>query len=468
MATGLGIYGRPLRAFEGVGTLSFVDQPPVIVNFEAGQLHDGRVILWCHSAVDNAAQMMQHSDQVTSFQGTSQEGFSLNADGQMREFGYLPEMPETYESCVMSAYEFRDLYVRTADKAAHGPAEIRFGLTNFLFVGNTPAKWQSGDTIYEALVLPLRIGDTEITLRRRPDYEDVAGRLTSLRDADVTAEAVVSASYGMEHATEAVEDLCWLLSIARGTKVNWVYADVFSSDANLIQTRHANRITKRYSPLSVIDPADEADTTRFIEQTYGRFAEIREPYELCRGTIDAYLDAKAEADFLEVRAAKLAVCLERLKHYFAAAENAEHILAEEVFAGKKDDLEKEMRKVLKGVFDSKINHDQIAAMVSHLGGLNRRSFRYIVRQLSKRIALKVSDEDLQTFVRSRNALVHRGRFACTLPAEDEQSNAHVFSSHVDEWLFMVNILDRVFLRMLGYDGLYLNRGKRPGAKELLQ
>jgi hypothetical protein len=88
--------------------------------------------------------------------------------------------------------------------------------------------------------------------------------------------------------------------------------------------------------------------------------------------------------------------------------------------------------------------------------------------LSKRFDLKVSDEDVQTFVRSRNALVHRGRFACTLPVEDEQSNAHVFSGHVDEWLFMVNMLDRVFLRMLGYDGPYLNRGKRPGAKELLQ
>ena len=52
--------------------------------------------------------------------------------------------------------------------------------------------------------------------------------------------------------------------------------------------------------------------------------------------------------------------------------------------------------------------------------------------------------------------------------EDEQSNARVFSGHVDEWLFMVNMLDRVFLRMLGYDGPYLNRGKHPGAKELLE
>ena len=91
----------------------------------------------------------------------------------------------------------------------------------------------------------------------------------------------------------------------------------FDSDGGLIETHHANRITKRYSPLSVIDPADGNDTARFVEQTYGRFTQIKEQYELCHGTIDAYLDAKAEADFLEVRAAKLAVCLERLKHYFA-------------------------------------------------------------------------------------------------------------------------------------------------------
>ena len=132
---------------------------------------------------------------------------------------------------------FGILHIGTAAKATHKPAAIRFGLANLLFAGNTWAKWQVGNTIYEAFVLPLHIGEIEITLRRRPDYEEIAERLRSLRAAEVSAEAVVSASCGMEDATKAVEDLCWLLSVARGTKVNWVYTDVFR------QRRRADRNT---------------------------------------------------------------------------------------------------------------------------------------------------------------------------------------------------------------------------------
>ena len=468
MTTGLSIYGRTLRAYDGVGTLIFADHHPVTVNFEAGQLANGQILLWCHTAADNATQMMEHSDRVTGFEGTTQEGFTIRAEAQMREFGYLPPTPEMYDSCVMATYEFRDIYMDTVAKASKQVATLHFGLTNLLFTGQTAVRRQMGNTICEESVLPIRIGETEIALKRRPDYGEIAERLRSLRAAEVSAEAVVSASCGLENATKTVEDLCWLLSVARGTKVNWVYMDMFDSDGNLLQTRHANRITKRYSPLSVIDPGDRDDTARFVEQTYSRFTQVEDQYELCRGTIDAYLDAKAEADFLEMCAGKLAVCLERLKYYFAKAKDAEFILDERLFAGRRDELELLVRKWLKAAFGNNINRDQINAMAAKLKGLNRRSFASIMRRMSKSIDLDVSKEDLQTFVRARNALVHRGCFACTLAPVDDQSNAQVFSTPVDEWLFMVNVLDRVFLRMLDYNGPYLNRGKRPAAKEALQ
>ena len=468
MATDLNIYGKTLRTYQGNGLLEFSDGSLISVSYQTAQLTDGRVLLWCHAPLNDAAQLFAQSDDVIGFQGTAREGLILRADKPARELGYLPPAPASDTPTVMATFELRDLLVDVPPGAPQYVSHFVFGLTNILFEGNTLEKWQMGELTREELALPFCIGNERIVLRRRLNYREAADRLRTLRFPEVTAEAVIPAEGGIENATRAVEDLCWLLSVARGTKVNWVYVDALNGDGKLVHTHHANRITKRYSPLSVIDPRDRDDTGRFVERAHPRFAEIKDQFELCRGTIDAYLDAKAEADFLEVRAAKLAVCLERLKHYFAVGENAEYILDEGLFAGKDEELREGLRKLLKDTFQNRINRNQIAAMAAHLGGMNRRSFKSIVRRLCKRIDLKLSDEDLQTFVRARNALVHRGRFACTLPKADDQTNAHVFSSPVDEWLFMVNVLDRVFLRLLGYDGMYLNRAKWPGVKELLR
>ena len=117
MAMDLSLYGRTLRTYEGTGSLSFLDDPALPVNFQAGQLADGRVLLWCHTAADNAVLMWEHSDRVTGFRGTTQDGFTLRADIQICEIDYLPPAPETYDSCVMATYEFRDIYMETVAKS---------------------------------------------------------------------------------------------------------------------------------------------------------------------------------------------------------------------------------------------------------------------------------------------------------------------------------------------------------------
>lgn len=81
---------------------------------------------------------------------------------------------------------------------------------------------------------------------------------------------------------------------------------------------HASTVTKPYCPLAVIDPTVDSDTKRFLEQTYPVYISKRNDYRLNRGTIDAYLDAKAENDYLETRAVKLAVAMEMLKNVFVS------------------------------------------------------------------------------------------------------------------------------------------------------
>ncbi|MGH7794487.1 MAG: hypothetical protein ACREQ2_06280, partial [Candidatus Binatia bacterium] len=82
--------------------------------------------------------------------------------------------------------------------------------------------------------------------------------------------------------------------------------------------------------------------------------------------------------------------------------------------------------------------------------LNRRSFRYFLRTLCETLDLNVSAEDLDLFVNCRNELVHKGRFYCSTVTTETESK-------VKEYGFLVNFLDRVFLKLVGYSGPYINR-----------
>src|SRR5947209_17557637 len=77
---------------------------------------------------------------------------------------------------------------------------------------------------------------------------------------------------------------------------------------------HSSIVLKVYSPLSIINHDREVKT--FLEKTYSDYVANCERYQLDLGTIDAYLDAKAENDYLQLRGIKLVVAMEALKDVF--------------------------------------------------------------------------------------------------------------------------------------------------------
>jgi len=59
-------------------------------------------------------------------------------------------------------------------------------------------------------------------------------------------------------------------------------------------------------------------------------------------------------------------------------------------------------------------------------------------------------------VQSRNSLIHRGGFYCELADEDERKRCTPLPTVKDEYCFLLNFLDKVFLKLLGYSGPYIN------------
>jgi hypothetical protein len=121
------------------------------------------------------------------------------------------------------------------------------------------------------------------------------------------------------------------------------------------------------------------------------------------------LDAKAEADYLEMRGVKFAVAMEILKTLFRKSMN-----------------------------------------------INGGAFKSLIQNLCNSINLSVSKQEIDLFVKCRNSLIHEGEFFCITAKPKQRKRFHALGTQTEEYLFLVNFLDRVFLKLLGYSGPYID------------
>ncbi len=218
------------------------------------------------------------------FEGTTIEGFRVSVEGGITETNYLPDLPMD-QSGVWAAFLVREMLVQMQQGVR--AQSIHFGVTDLL-------------------VRPIE------------DYEKTMRRVRTLKEIGVTCEIIrgIGKTEDIIRLKEVVNVLCYLLSVARGTKIQYIFCDQYDASVHLISRSHYSNVTKAYSPLPIIEPSVWNETKEFIESAYPVYTAKREAYRLERGTIDAYLDAKAEHDYLEMRAIKLAVAMGMLREVF--------------------------------------------------------------------------------------------------------------------------------------------------------
>ena len=126
----------------------------------------------------------------------------------------------------------------------------------------------------------------------------------------------------------------------------------------LISISHHNNITKKFnSHNGVIDDRREnCSIKNFIDRTYNVYLERKRLYQL-DVTINAYLDAKAQGDYMEMRGAKLSIAMENLKSVYLDAYYSigpdvnsglitEYIINEDVFNNYRKPLERLLKTFL--------------------------------------------------------------------------------------------------------------------------
>jgi hypothetical protein len=375
---------------------------------------------------------------------------------------YLPEIPAgrsgSWESIL-----WRDMSVQMVE--GDNASRIYFGITNFEFSGTERETVSEGAHVYRRnfSILPLNIeGAANLSIKKLRDYDKITTRLTTLKGTDVTCEieATLSDDNDIDKIKEIIDNICYLLSVARGTKIQWIYCNLHSNEGKLISRTHFNRVTRPYSPLPAIDPRIEGrnETKDCIENAYPIYLKKRESYNLNRGVIDAYLEGKSEGDFLQARGIKLAVAIEMLKDVFLTTSDAsikEFIIEEESFETFLTPLCNGIREALSGQIENTLDRICCKSNQERLICLNRSSFRHAVNDLFRSIKFRPKD-DLELFIYCRNSLVHTGKFYFETATDKQKTVCKSLQGPVYEYFFLVDFLDKIFLKLFNYSGIYIS------------
>jgi hypothetical protein len=413
---------------------------------------------------------------------------------------------------------------------------MKFGVTNFRF----------GDESDE--VLPLNInGVKRLTIKKNKNYENAWSSLEISNGIRVTCSVIVEIDNKtidnktkIKNSEEIINDLCDIMSIALGTRIQWIYLYAYNSEEKTVLLKHEYRVTKPYFINELINFNNIKIAKKFMESSYIALADksniLRANEESAKPLINAYLDAKTENDFLEGRGIKLVVVMEMFKEASLKLKVAsKNIIKEEYFEnlkpiieealknaieksinykyGKKSEQDKvqikkeieekilnkisdlndtkpvliekkylkyaksAIEKPLKDAIEQSVNQEwrekneqdiekhkekMEIEVLENISGLNRTSFKEILLKFCEYINLHVTDDYIQSVVDSRNRLIHEGKFLCQSDTKRIKKryrtveNYPQYKDPINEYFFLMNFVDKCFLKLLKYEGPYFN------------
>lgn len=331
------------------------------------------------------------------------------------------------------------------------PVTFVFALTNLTLVGTDSYVTQNPDGSGQARrQQSLRLGQREVVIRPLPDYEETIRELEASHGIAVSCKLLITAC-SVEQTDEAIrlaDDLCLLLTLARGCRVEWLCYDVVDSADRVLRSYHRNAITKPWGSLQLIATIPPEDTKRFLEAAYTHLREVEDYWEF-RDAVGVYTDGKAEGDFLESRALKLAVAIEHLVGHYLIRTDKVHILPPEEFESALPQLISMFKPRLQETFVS-AGAEQIEMMANHVQAFNWYPFRRALRELCAAIGLPVGSKERGRFKDIRDELVHRASFHPR------------YGTPWEQYSFMMTFIGKILLAILGYDGYYYDWTKPPG------
>lgn len=484
----------PIEKYIGEGVIISKDGTKLPSKFEAGQKEDGFNFIVCDFSIfdliskeyfpnSNFENCSPHDIKICMawhlyateyklfLQFKNFEGLISDEFGELKITGKLGNYFSIYNDSlrdsterVKVAYYVKEFSIN--ENTEENIQYMTFGVTNFEFEGNES----------QGNVLSLNIkGVKTLIIRKKGEHQDALHFWERFKGIRIACEVIVEIDKEaqIEEIKELVNDLCDLMSISCGTRVQWIYCYGYNTERKLVSRNHRSSITRTYQPMQLISK-DHIWLKKFLEDSYEVFTEKQNLLKQNRYIIDKYLEAKAQNDLLEQRGIKLAGVIETLKGLFLKLDltTEETIIRKDCFEASKpaiknaiaEAIEKSVNKQYAEESEEsrrKIIQDNKREMFAKIHDLNRISFKQVLLAFCAYINLQVSENDLQAIVASRNKLIHEGKFICQT-YEDKSKLVQKYPNFKDPWneyAYSLNFVDKCFLKMLRYKGYYINQFK---------
>lgn len=431
----LDTYGKIIRRYEGNGFITLDNDETYKCYITAVQLADGEIMASCHFSEYNNSLLLSlnRKNSITSLKGFTNLGEEFLLSGNLLYTN--ASIHSTQDSNTIDIIFFAGNMKYTRPRNG-GFTSIRIGITNLEFVGNKLRELPNGGGAWD--IFSINLEGNVIDIYEVQDYKNIMESIKNQKGVDVTSEAIITitSANDLDKILTHIDDLCKILSLARGTKINWIYYDCYDSKNEIVISSHQNRVVWQYAGLPLIDPRNPHDTVNFINQSFSTYLSLKNDLEKA---IETYLDAKRETGYLEIRALRAVVVLEFLNSTYSTRKDIDIILKKCEFKKIRNSVKSLLADQLKAL---SLPEHLLSDMESKIGELNRRSFRTVLEIMFAEFGIVITKNELDKFINTRNSLIHKGEF--------------VTKNAWQEYTFLISILDRVLLGMLNYTGAFLD------------
>ncbi len=442
----MSIYGEMLFSYQGSGQLRFFDNEVYECSFEAAQFADGTIRMKCQIKVNWLFPPLESGN--IDFRGTTNDGKKLSIQGPaIIQNAYSSAGQEgRYSELLFITYG--DAKMSFGEPTWENKFELRFGLTNFTFIGD---KFTKEDGQLNRNTLQLEIGDTAIIIRQLSDYKKRVALLEARSGISVTSEAILEIQDfdEIDSRKDLIQTLSDMLSLARGTSITSSYMKIFNNET-CIYVESWNHSKGGYSGARpIIDAESFVDTKKFIESTHNRFVDLSPVYNLV-GIIQLLMTVRSKG-FIEVQGITLGSLVDYITGKFTITKNEQYIIDDEIFTASKKDLRKAIIPIILDTFKENIKKPQAEKMALKVNGFNYPDNKVKLSGFCKEFHAPIQEDEITNFVKNRDNLTHYVRFT----TEDK----------FKDFFSMLHFVDKLLLSMLQYEGSYMNVTTSPSTKE---
>ncbi len=458
-------YYRLIKSYEGKGSIHLSDGRKLDCDFECGQNEEGDIIVGLSTDPSGYAVIESSFDDSNvkyHVSGNTSTGQFLEANISVwTHFTLGSERASVF----LIGYA-RDLAV--GKEPAVPLNALKSYLVNFEFI----------------LPLSFRFRGFDITIKEIDGYEESKREMNATKRPKMTAQLTVTSSnnqvINVSEVQQILHDICLLLSLAKGCRIQWLYWDAYSADEKQVRSYHWNGWSSPFGDWFIVLENPPEDMREYLSQVLEPYQDVQKEgiwrFDLA---ITHFVDTISSRNMLELKATNLVVLTDYLTQLFAKHKEMNYFIERGSFADKKECLQDAVRKVLKHVFsaqdwieneymlekkkgvkkpkkkneiDNIILDQTIQEASDVIDCLNSRSFKSLLKRLLKNyLKVEIDEEELKLFVEIRNKLVHEASFLKEADFIDMKISPE---SNLKQFYRILSLTSRIMLAILNYRGYY--------------